>query len=67
MNACAEVIKALEKPKAVKPKMPKGPSHKLSHLAFVTDSTPRRQILFCMARSCRLCQAKSKLKPRLQP
>lgn len=31
----AEAIKVLVKPKAIKPKMPKGPSDKLSHLPFI--------------------------------
>ncbi|XP_051006821.1 60S ribosomal protein L29-like [Acomys russatus] len=35
MSARAEAIKALVKPKAIKPKMPKGPSRKLSRLAFI--------------------------------
>ncbi|XP_032758415.1 60S ribosomal protein L29-like [Rattus rattus] len=34
VSARAEAIKALVKPQAVKPKMPKSPSCKLSHLAF---------------------------------
>jgi large subunit ribosomal protein L29e len=34
-SACAEAIKALVKPQAIKPKMPKRPSHKLSCLAFI--------------------------------
>ena len=38
VSARAEAIKALVKPQAIKPKMPKGPSRKLSRLAFVTPS-----------------------------
>lgn len=67
MRACAEVIKVLVKPEAVKTKMPKGPCHKHSHLAFMAHSKPRRQILFCMARGSRLRQANPKLKPRPRP
>ena len=36
VSALAEAIKALVKPQAIKSKMPKDPSHKLSHLAFIT-------------------------------
>ena len=35
MSAHAEAIKALLKPKEVKPKIPKGGSHKLSQLAYI--------------------------------
>ena len=38
VSARAEAIKALVKPQAIKPKMPKGQSRKLSHLAFLTPS-----------------------------
>ncbi|EDL41955.1 mCG51473 [Mus musculus] len=38
VSVCAEASKALVKPRAIKPKMPKGPSRKLSRLAFVTPS-----------------------------
>jgi large subunit ribosomal protein L29e len=42
VSARAEAIKALVKPQAIKPKMPKGPSHKLSHLAFITHPKLRK-------------------------
>jgi large subunit ribosomal protein L29e len=35
VSARAEAIKALVKPQAIKPKMPKGSSCKLSHLVFI--------------------------------
>ena len=35
MSACADAIKALVKPKEVKPKIPKGGSRKLSLLAYI--------------------------------
>ena len=35
VSARAEAIKALVKPQAIKPKMPKGPSPKLKRLAFI--------------------------------
>jgi large subunit ribosomal protein L29e len=35
VSACAEAIKVPVKPQAIKPKMPKGPSRKLSQLAFI--------------------------------
>ncbi|XP_052590191.1 60S ribosomal protein L29-like [Peromyscus californicus insignis] len=44
VSARAEAIKALVKPKAVKPKMPKGPSRKLSHLAFIAHPKLGKQI-----------------------
>ena len=44
MSARAEAIKALVKPQAIKPKMPKGPSRKLSRLAFIAHPKLGRQI-----------------------
>ncbi|EDL90502.1 rCG49736 [Rattus norvegicus] len=44
VSALAEAIKAFVKPKAFKPKMPKGPSHKLSCLAFITYSKLGKRI-----------------------
>jgi large subunit ribosomal protein L29e len=35
VSVCAEAIKALVKPQAIKTKMTKGPSHRLSRLAFI--------------------------------
>ncbi|KAK7826670.1 hypothetical protein U0070_007832 [Myodes glareolus] len=44
MIACAEAIKALVKPQVVKPKVPKGPSHKPSRLAFIAHPKLGKQI-----------------------
>ena len=44
VSAPAEVIKSLVKPKAIEPKMLKGPSCKLSHLAFITHTIIGMQI-----------------------
>ncbi|XP_037056353.1 60S ribosomal protein L29-like [Peromyscus leucopus] len=60
MSACAEAIKALVKPKAVKPKMSKGPSRKLSRLAFIAQPKFGKQIRGYMAKGRRLCQPKPK-------
>ncbi|XP_051054464.1 60S ribosomal protein L29-like [Phodopus roborovskii] len=64
VSACAEDIKALVKPKVVKPKMPKGPGCKLSHLAFITHPKLEKKIRNYMAKGHRLCQPKPKFKPR---
>ena len=58
VSARAEAIKALVKPQAIKPKMPKGPSRKLSHLAFIAHPKLGKQIQSCMAKGQRLCQPK---------
>jgi large subunit ribosomal protein L29e len=50
MSACAEAIKALVKPQAIKPKMPKGPSRKLSRLAFIAHPKLGKQIQSYMAK-----------------
>jgi large subunit ribosomal protein L29e len=44
VSAHAEAIKALVKPQAIKPMMPKGPSRKLSYLAFITHPKLGKQI-----------------------
>nr|XP_042125952.1 60S ribosomal protein L29-like [Peromyscus maniculatus bairdii] len=66
VSTCAEAIKALVKPKAVKPKMPKGPSHKLSRLAFITHPKLRKQIRSYMARGRRLCQPTPKAQTKAE-
>ena len=50
----AEAIKALVKPQAVKPKMPKGRSHKLNRLAFIAHPKLGKQIRSYMAEGQRL-------------
>ncbi|XP_060249230.1 large ribosomal subunit protein eL29-like [Meriones unguiculatus] len=62
MSAQAEAIKALVKPVAVKPKMPKGPSCKLSHLAFITQEADSNYL----AKSRRLCQPKLKVQTKAE-
>ena len=44
VSARAEAIKALVKPQAIKPKMPKGPSRKLSRPAFITQAKLARRV-----------------------
>ncbi|XP_051058423.1 60S ribosomal protein L29-like [Phodopus roborovskii] len=61
MSARAEAIKALVKPKVVKPKMPKGPSCKLNHLAFIAHPKLGKKIRKYMAKGRRLCQPKPKV------
>lgn len=60
MSARAEAIKALVKPKEVKPKMPRGPSRKLSRLAFIAHPKLGKRIRSYMAKGRRLCQPKPK-------
>jgi large subunit ribosomal protein L29e len=62
VNACAEAIKALVKPQAIKPKMPKGP--KLKWLAFIAHPKLGRRIQSYMAKGQRLCQPKSKVQTK---
>lgn len=44
MRAGAEALKALVKPKAVMPKMTKGPSHKFSSLSFIAHTKSGKRI-----------------------
>ncbi|EDL01430.1 mCG50171, partial [Mus musculus] len=50
VSACAEAIKALVRPQAINPKMSKGPSHKLSRLAFIAHPKLGKQIRSYMAK-----------------
>nr|XP_038944681.1 60S ribosomal protein L29-like [Rattus norvegicus] len=59
VSAQAEAIKALVKPQAIKPKMPKGPSP--SHLAFIAHPKLGKRIRSSTAKGCRLCQPKPKV------
>jgi large subunit ribosomal protein L29e len=54
VSACAEAIKALVRPQAINPKMSKGPSHKLSRLAFIAHPKLGKQIRSYMAKGRRL-------------
>ncbi|OBS74205.1 hypothetical protein A6R68_15251 [Neotoma lepida] len=66
MAAHAEAIEAIVKPKVVKPKMPKGPSCKLSHLVFITHPKLGKQIRSYMAKGHRLCQPKPKVETKAE-
>ncbi|EGV99579.1 60S ribosomal protein L29 isoform X1 [Cricetulus griseus] len=66
MSAHAEAIKDLVKPKLVKPKMPKGPSRKLSRLAFIAHPKLGKRIRSYMAKGRRLCQPKPKVQTKAE-
>ncbi|XP_055485727.1 60S ribosomal protein L29 [Psammomys obesus] len=66
MSARAEAIKALVKPAAVKPKMPKAPSRKLSRLAFIAHPKLGKQIRSYMAKGRRLCKSKPKVQTKAE-
>ncbi|XP_055474782.1 60S ribosomal protein L29-like [Psammomys obesus] len=66
MSARAEAIKALVKPAAVKPKMPKAPSRKLSCLAFIAHPKLGKQIRSYMAKGSRLCKSKPKVQTKAE-
>jgi large subunit ribosomal protein L29e len=55
VSARAEAIKALVKPQAIKPKMPKGPSRKLGRLAFIAHPKLGKRIQRNMVKGRRLC------------
>ncbi|XP_050002155.1 60S ribosomal protein L29-like [Alexandromys fortis] len=54
ISAHAEATKALVKPQMVKPKVPKGPSRKLTRLALIARPKLGKWIRSYMARGCRL-------------
>ncbi|XP_014410797.2 60S ribosomal protein L29 [Camelus ferus] len=60
MNARAEAIKALVKPKEVKPKIPKGSSRKLSPLAYIAYPKLGKCARTHIAKGLRLCWPKAK-------
>eukprot|EP00073_Rattus_norvegicus_P031536 XP_006253964.2 PREDICTED: 60S ribosomal protein L29-like [Rattus norvegicus] len=66
VSARAEVIKALVKPQAVKPKMPKGSSRKLSRLTFIAHPKLGKKIRSYMAKGRRLCQPKPKVQTKAE-
>jgi large subunit ribosomal protein L29e len=66
VTACAEAIKALVKPQAIKPKLPKGPSRKLGHLDFISHLKLGIQIRSYMAKGQRLCQPKPKVQKKAE-
>ncbi|KAH0508718.1 60S ribosomal protein L29 [Microtus ochrogaster] len=61
MRARAEAIKALVKPQVVKPKVPKGPSRKLTHLALIAHPKLGKRIRNYIARGRRLQKTKPKV------
>ncbi|XP_032752931.1 60S ribosomal protein L29-like [Rattus rattus] len=66
VRARAEAIRALVKPQAIKPKMLKGSSRKLSRLAFITHPKLGKRIRRYMAKSRRLCQPKPKVQTKAE-
>ncbi|XP_052021010.1 60S ribosomal protein L29-like [Apodemus sylvaticus] len=66
VSACTEAIKALVKLQAIKPKMPKGPSLKLSRLAFLAYPSLGKQIRSYTAKGHRLCQPKPKVQTKAE-
>ncbi|XP_064343287.1 large ribosomal subunit protein eL29-like [Camelus dromedarius] len=62
-SACAEAIKALIKPKEVKPKIPQGGSCELSRLADIAHPKLRKRAHVCsITKGLRLCRPKAKAK-----
>ncbi|XP_055470136.1 60S ribosomal protein L29-like [Psammomys obesus] len=66
VSAQTEAIRALVKPAAVKPKMPKGSSHKLSRLAFIAHPKLGKRIRSYMAKGRRLCKPKPKVQTKAE-
>ncbi|XP_017386888.1 60S ribosomal protein L29-like [Cebus imitator] len=65
MSAHAEAIKALVKPKEVKPKIPKGGvSHKLDRLAYIAHPKLGKRARARIAKGFRLCRPKVKAKSK---
>uniref|UniRef100_A0A8I3WWA0 Large ribosomal subunit protein eL29 n=1 Tax=Callithrix jacchus TaxID=9483 RepID=A0A8I3WWA0_CALJA len=61
-SARAEAIKALVKPKEVKPKIPKGVSRKLDRLAYIAHPKLGKRARARIAKGLRLCRPKVKVK-----
>ncbi|XP_063117353.1 large ribosomal subunit protein eL29-like [Rattus norvegicus] len=66
VSARVEAIKALVKPQAIKPKMPKDSSHKLSRLASILHPKLGKKIRSYMAKGRRLCQRKPKVQTKAE-
>ncbi|XP_063458470.1 large ribosomal subunit protein eL29 isoform X1 [Pan paniscus] len=66
MSARAEAIKALVKPKEVKPKIPKGVSRKLDRLAYIAHPKLGKRARARIAKGLRLCRPKAKAKAKDQ-
>ena len=62
MSARAEAVKALVKPKEIKPKMPTGGSRKLSRLAYIAHPKLGKRARARIAKGLRLCRPKSQAK-----
>ncbi|XP_057606050.1 60S ribosomal protein L29-like [Hippopotamus amphibius kiboko] len=62
ISARAEAIKALVKPKEVKPKIPAKGSHKLSRLAYIAHPKLGKRACAHIAKGLRLCRPKSQAK-----
>ncbi|XP_050997676.1 60S ribosomal protein L29-like [Acomys russatus] len=66
MSVRTEATKALVKPKAVKPKMPKGPSRKLSGLAFIAHLKLGKKIRSYMSKGRRLYEPQPKVQTKAE-
>ncbi|XP_051050508.1 60S ribosomal protein L29-like [Phodopus roborovskii] len=66
LSACAEAIKALVKPKVVKPKLRKCPGCKLSLLDFIAHPKLGNKIRNYMPKGRRLCQPKPKVQTKAE-
>nr|XP_015096939.1 60S ribosomal protein L29-like [Vicugna pacos] len=60
MSAHAEAVKALVKPKEVKPKIPKGSSQELSRLAYIAHPKLGKCTRAGITKGLRLCRPKAK-------
>ncbi|KAH0507547.1 60S ribosomal protein L29 [Microtus ochrogaster] len=66
MSARAEAIKALVKPQVMKPKVPKGPTRKLTCLALIAHPKLGKRIRSYMARGLRLQKTKPKVQAKAE-
>ncbi|CAD7672211.1 unnamed protein product [Nyctereutes procyonoides] len=66
MTPGAEAIKALVNPKEVRPKIPKGGSHKLNRLAYIAHPELRKHARAHIAKGLRLCRTKAKAKAQIK-
>ena len=67
MSARAEAIKALVKPKEVKPKIPKGGSCKLSGLVYIAYPKLRKHAHAHITKGLQLYRPKAKAKTQTKP
>ncbi|KAH0520446.1 60S ribosomal protein L29 [Microtus ochrogaster] len=66
LSARAEAIKALVKPQVVKPKVPKGPTRKLTRLSLIAHPKLGKRIRTYMARGRRLQKTKPKVQAKAE-